>query len=136
MNLINCPKCGKLFTMTFRDICSDCTKKIEAEYQLCSDHLRVNRGISMTELSEVTGVTVRQITKFIREGRISVIDAPNLSYPCEVCATAFIQEGNMCASCRQRLTKEMNQSARDQQVNRTNENSRSSAYSALDKYNK
>ncbi|WP_438348841.1 TIGR03826 family flagellar region protein [Paenibacillus sp. FA6] len=135
MNLGNCPRCGKLFAMNFRDICPDCAKGIETEYQKCSDYLREHRGTSMTELSEVTGVTVRQITKFIREGRISVIDAPNLSYPCEVCGTTFIQESNMCVSCRNRLTKELNQSVRDEQVNRDSNSNRKAAYSALDKYN-
>jgi flagellar operon protein (TIGR03826 family) len=136
MNLGNCPICGKLFAMNFRDICPECSKVIENEYQLCSDFLRKNRGATMTELSEVTGVTTRQITKFIREGRISVIDAPNLSYPCEVCGTTYIQEGNMCPACRTRLTNELNQSVRDEQTKKDNDASQKSVYAAIDKYNK
>ena len=136
MNLGNCPRCGKLFAMNFRDICPDCSKAIEGEYQKCSDYLREHRGATMTELSEVTSVTIRQITKFIREGRISVIDAPNLSYPCEVCGTTFIQESNMCPSCRTRLTKELNQSVKDGQGRNDNDSSRQGAYRAIDKYNK
>ncbi|AOZ93232.1 TIGR03826 family flagellar region protein [Paenibacillus crassostreae] len=135
MNLGNCPRCGKLFAMNFRDICPECTKAIEGEYQLCSDFLRDHRGATMTELSEETGVAIRQITKFIREGRISVIDAPNLSYPCEVCGTAFIQEGNMCNSCRTRLTKELSNSVKNEQAREDRDNHKA-AYSALDKYKK
>lgn len=135
MNLGNCPKCGKLFAMNFRDMCQECSKGIENEYHLCSDYLREQKGATMAELSEATNVTIRQITKFIREGRISVIDAPNLSYPCEVCSTTFIQEGNMCPSCKARLTKELNQSLRDGQAKKDTDMNGKGAYSAINKYN-
>lgn len=135
MNLGNCPRCGKLFAMNFRNICQECSKLIENEYQLCSDYLREQRGATMSELSEATNVSIRQITKFIREGRISVIDAPNLSYPCEVCSTTFIQEGNMCTPCRTRLTKELNQSLKDGQSRKVSDLNGKGAYSAINNYN-
>ncbi|OAB42930.1 flagellar protein [Paenibacillus glacialis] len=135
MNLGNCPRCGKLFAMNFRDICPDCTKGIELEYQKCAEYLRENRGSTMEDLSEATEVTTRQIIKFIREGRISVIDAPNLNYPCEVCGTTFISESNMCISCRTRLTKEFSQSIKDGQARKEADMHGKGAYSAVNKYN-
>lgn len=108
MNIANCPRCGKLFTKNFRDVCPNCIKEIDHEYSLCAEHLRQNKGLTTHELSDATGVSVRQISKFIREGRISIIGAPNLGYPCEVCAT-MIREGNMCQDCRTRLIKDVGQ---------------------------
>jgi len=83
-------------------VCPACVREIDKEYETCANYLRENRGASITELSEETGVSIRQITKFIREGRISLMDAPNLSYPCESCGV-LIQSNNLCDSCRNRL---------------------------------
>ncbi|UVI29900.1 TIGR03826 family flagellar region protein [Paenibacillus spongiae] len=107
MELDNCPKCGKLFAKNFREICPACIKEVDAQYMICADYLRKNRGSTIHELSEATEVSVPQITKFIREGRISLIGAPNLGYPCEVCGT-LIRENNMCANCRARLLQDVN----------------------------
>ncbi|RXZ83478.1 flagellar protein [Paenibacillaceae bacterium] len=106
MNLGNCPRCGKLFTATFREVCPACLKQIDQDYEKCATFLRENRNCAMGELSEETGVSVRQITKFIREGRISIVNAPNMHYPCEMCG-AFIKEHHMCNDCRKKLLKDV-----------------------------
>ncbi|HEX7055744.1 MAG TPA: flagellar protein, partial [Bacilli bacterium] len=54
-----------------------------------------------------TDVSIKQISKFIKEGRISLLNAPNLAYPCDVCGI-LIREGSICDSCRKRLTKDVN----------------------------
>lgn len=102
MNIANCPRCGKVYAKGFNEVCPACTKEIDKEYELCSNYLRENRGAAITELSDATGVSIRQITKFIREGRISMMDAPNMSYPCESCGI-LIQANNLCDNCRKRL---------------------------------
>ncbi|MBB6632596.1 TIGR03826 family flagellar region protein [Cohnella thailandensis] len=107
MDLANCPRCGRLFARHFRDICPNCSADLEKEYEACIEYLRKNKGATITVLSEDTGVSVKQITRFIKEGRISLYNAPNLSYPCEVCGV-LIREGNMCDNCRNRLSKDVN----------------------------
>jgi len=102
MNLANCPRCGKLFAKGIKEVCPACLRDIDKEYELCANYLRKNRGAAITELSEETGVTIKQITKFIREGRISMMDAPNLSYPCESCGV-LISTNHLCDNCRARL---------------------------------
>ncbi|KAA8785569.1 flagellar protein [Paenibacillus polysaccharolyticus] len=112
MNLGNCPRCGKLYALNFRDVCSNCIKEMEQEYQICVDYLRENKGANIQELSDATEVSIKTITKFIREGRISIENAPNMMYPCEVCGM-LIREGHMCDSCRTRLTKDLAGAARE-----------------------
>lgn len=112
MNLGNCPRCGKLYALNFRDVCSNCIKEMEVEYQTCVDYLRENKGANIQELSDATEVSIKTITKFIREGRISIENAPNMMYPCEVCGM-LIREGHMCDSCRTRLTKDLASAARE-----------------------
>ncbi|HZG87384.1 TIGR03826 family flagellar region protein [Paenibacillus sp.] len=107
LNVTNCPKCGRLMAKGPRPLCPNCHQEIEAQFDKCWKYLRDNRKCTLGELSEATGVSTAQITKFIREGRISIAELPNLSYECEVCGTS-IREGKMCESCRQRLVRDVN----------------------------
>ncbi|WP_424766649.1 TIGR03826 family flagellar region protein [Paenibacillus sp. sgz302251] len=135
MNLDNCPRCGKLFAKNFRDVCPSCMREIDKEYELCANYLREFKGAIITELSDETGVSIKQITKFIREGRISMVNAPNLSYPCESCGT-LIRENHLCDNCRNRLEKDRKQMIQDlaqkDTLNRSQSNS--GAYRGLDRY--
>ncbi|MGG1634786.1 TIGR03826 family flagellar region protein [Paenibacillus sp. FSL K6-3182] len=112
MNLDNCPRCGKLFAKNFRDVCPACMREIDKEYELCANYLREFRGSIITEVSDATGVSIKQITKFIREGRISIMNAPNMSYPCESCGT-LIRDNQLCDNCRNRIEKDKKQMFQD-----------------------
>ncbi|WP_338043631.1 flagellar protein [Paenibacillus hamazuiensis] len=79
----------------------------------CINYLREFRECTLQELSEATEVPIRQITRFIREGRISIKNNPNMSLICEVCSTP-IREGLMCESCRARLAKDASNLAEDE----------------------
>ena len=107
INIANCPRCGKIFAKGIRDICPACYQQVEQEYERCVKYLRENRGTTINELSDAVNVSVKQITRFIREGRISLYNAPNMSYPCEVCGI-LIREGGMCDACRARLQQDVN----------------------------
>lgn len=113
MNVANCPRCGKIFVKGFAEVCPNCVKDLELQYEKCLKYLRENRGTTIADLSEATGVAIKQITKFIREGRISIIHAPNMSYPCEVCGF-LIRENTICESCRMKLVKDVRNSEEDQ----------------------
>lgn len=113
MNVANCPKCGRIFVKGFNKVCPNCVKEIEQQYEKCLRFLRDHKGCTINELSEETGVTVRQITKFIREGRISIVHAPNMSYPCEVCGVQ-IRESNICEPCRSKLAKDVSNTKEDE----------------------
>jgi flagellar operon protein (TIGR03826 family) len=107
--LDNCPKCGKLFVKGIRDVCQECNKVEEEEYKIVTAFLRdrENRKATIYEVSEATEVTIKQITKFIRQGRISMEGLPNMGYPCESCGQ-MTKEGNVCSSCRSKLSRDVN----------------------------
>ena len=113
MNVDNCPRCGRVFMKGFNDVCNNCLKEVELQYERCVKYLRENRGAILQELSEATEVSVRQITKFIREGRISIMNSPNMGYPCDVCGTT-IRESHICESCRSKLVKDVNNTLEDE----------------------
>jgi flagellar operon protein (TIGR03826 family) len=108
--LANCASCDALFLQSTRDVCPKCYQQIEKGYEKCAQFLRKreNRGSTMQQLSEATGVSAKQITRFIREGRISITNMPNLGYPCENCDEP-IQKGTLCDNCSRGLQREINQ---------------------------
>lgn len=114
LNVTNCSKCGRLMVRGLRALCPKCLQDIEEQYRKCLEYLREHKGCTLVELSEATGVSVAQITKFIREGRISIVDYENMSYGCEVCG-APIREGHMCDACRQRLVRDLKTAQEDAQ---------------------
>ncbi|MFC5401756.1 flagellar protein [Cohnella soli] len=106
MDITYCPKCGKLFSKSFRDVCNNCYAQLEKDYERCVEHLRQNKGLDIQQLSEDMDVSIKQITKWIREGRISLVNAPNMSYPCESCGI-LIRESHLCESCKKRLQRDV-----------------------------
>ncbi len=133
LNIANCPRCGKVYARGIRDICNACQKEIEEEYGKCVEYLREHRGATMGQVSEATEVSIKQITKFIKEGRITLVSAPNLGYPCDACGTP-IREGSMCDSCRKRLVQDVNRVKEADERRRQEEvnHKQSAAYKAID----
>jgi len=136
MNVENCPRCGRIFAKGIRDICPNCYRDIEEEYEICVKYLRENRESTMQVLSEETGVSIKQITKFLREGRISMKNAPNMSYPCESCSTP-IRDGHLCDACRSRLTRDINHLSEDERRRELQQQQQSKdahAYRVVDRF--
>lgn len=130
--LANCPKCGKLFTRSGKNICPACYEKTEAECQKCIDFLKKkeNRMANILEVSEGTGVSVSKIKMFIREGRLSLADNPNLGIPCEKCGK-LIKQGMLCESCAGKLQQGFSASMRSE--NKKKWSNSGAAYRARDR---
>lgn len=106
LNVLNCSRCGKVYVKNnINEVCPACVKEIDKMYEVAAQYLRENRGATIQQLSDDTDIPFRQIVRFIREGRISVINMPNMNYPCESCG-APIREGHICTDCRRKLSKE------------------------------
>lgn len=120
LNVDNCPRCGKIYVKNYKDVCPSCIKEIEKQYETCYHYLRENRKANLQELHEATEVPYKQIIRFIKEGRISIHNMPNMSYPCEVCGT-MIREHTMCDSCRRRLVKDIQHTLAEEKENEDKE---------------
>ncbi|PKG22086.1 TIGR03826 family flagellar region protein [Niallia nealsonii] len=100
-NLENCPKCGELYVVnSFRETCTKCWKEEEADFDKVYQFIRKkhNRTAKMDEVVEATGVKETLIYKFIKKGRITLAQFPNLGYPCAKCGTE-IRAGKLCSKC-------------------------------------
>ncbi|GAA0368051.1 TIGR03826 family flagellar region protein [Bacillus horti] len=104
--LDNCPKCGTLFVKGVRDVCNSCFEEEEKAYNAVANYLRKseNKKANINQVSEDTEVSIKLITKFIKQKRISLIGLPNMGYPCESCGV-MTREGQLCSSCRDKFTK-------------------------------
>jgi len=107
-NLENCARCGEVFVLVTRNICPQCVKKVEQEFKICSQFLRKkeNRSSTLTEMSEKTGVSVFQITEFIREKRLVIDATSKIEYPCEGCGQ-MIRSNRLCLSCTTYMNQEL-----------------------------
>jgi len=132
MNLDNCPRCGRLYLKNVMDMCQACVKELEHQYETCVKYLRENKGSTIQELSDATEISIKEITRFIREGRISIANAPNMMYPCEICGT-LIRDGHMCENCRGRLRKDFTTAAKEIAPAPEVKKSSGGAYRAFDK---
>ncbi|WP_062199958.1 TIGR03826 family flagellar region protein [Massilibacterium senegalense] len=106
--LDNCPRCGQLFLKGFREICPDCYKKEQENFDKVYRFVRKqeNRRASMQDIIDGTGVSEDDISRFIREGRLRVSNMPNLGYKCESCEKT-IKSGTICNDCKKQLAKEL-----------------------------
>lgn len=110
MNVLdNCPRCGKVFVRGVRNVCPDCYAQVEEEFKRVYDYVRKseNRKRNIYEVSDATDVSVNQIMEFVRSGRISISEFPQLAYPCESCGEVLIVEGRLCENCRKKLSSEV-----------------------------
>lgn len=104
--LMNCPRCGRVFVQTLRDICDSCFQEEEEMFDKVYSFIRKqkNRKATLLEVHEKTGVPEETIIAFIKQGRLRLAQFPNLTYPCESCGKP-IQKGKLCKSCSDHIVK-------------------------------
>ncbi|TCP57832.1 flagellar operon protein (TIGR03826 family) [Tumebacillus sp. BK434] len=128
MGLANCKGCGRLYNQqTHLDVCPQCRMEEERQFYAVRDYLREHRRSTIYELSDSTETPVSLIIKWIREGRISTSDHPELHYPCESCGAPTL-EGKYCKPCKDRLTKGFEQTKQELTEHRNSEQQRGAYY--------
>ncbi|WP_182101769.1 flagellar protein [Niallia taxi] len=110
----NCNECGKVFAHPKNSICNSCMAQSDEDFRLCVQFLREQPDESATfkEMSEATGVSLKRIMRFVREGRFIVKGFTNLKYPCAHCGE-LITEGKYCKPCKEELSKSIHFSEED-----------------------
>ena len=104
MGLANCRECGKLYVENPAKLCPECYRIEEENEDKVAKYLRGNRGASITEIHEATGVDEKIILKMIKKGRIT--GDIQVEYPCESCGKPIL-EGRVCAECGRRVLEQI-----------------------------
>ena len=105
INLISCRVCGIIMSKLARDICSKCFKIEEELFQKVKAYLRANPGATIVEVAVEIGCTEKQVSEFIRSGRLERIGA-QVSHPCQICQK-IITEGIICQECKKNLKEQV-----------------------------
>jgi len=101
-NHFECVKCGKHFESRQKKLlCSDCSGIDQNVFGVIRDYLYDFPGASVNQVIDATGVSSRQILKYLKEGRIETVGETML-LNCEVCNKP-ISFGAMCENCRKDL---------------------------------
>ena len=137
--LSNCRICGRLFLKDHTYYCLDCFKEIEEEFKEVNEFLKSehNHHATLEDVSEATGVGLKRIADFIRDGRIFAADFPNLGYPCAQCGKV-IKRQVLCDDCFIQFSSEINKTLKhdkfmNEAVKRPTQTERNAQYWQLKK---
>jgi len=98
MALINCVRCGKVFTTDkITNICPDCIAKENEELKKVTDYLRDFPMANAIEVSERTDVPATQIFRFVKDGSLR-ITPPTEAFKCRLCGKE-VKKGTLCQDC-------------------------------------
>ena len=99
----NCPICGRIFMKVTKNYCDKCVKKEEEQFRTSWEYAEEHPKCSAEELAEATGVPIKRVLAFVREGRLFIASD---ALSCAKCGAA-IPKGNFCAKCSDGLLNEM-----------------------------
>ena len=109
MDVINCPRCGRLFKKIVSPVCHSCEKLDDEQFKKLRVYLDEEPLANITEVSDATGVTPKRILQYIREGRLQIPEGLMGELRCSQCDAPII-EGNLCDSCAKNLANELSSS--------------------------
>lgn len=106
MKLQNCSECGKIYLQTMGDLCPNCVMEEDDDFKKIKELvLELKHSFSAEELHEKTGVSMKRIIKFIRQGRLQFANI-QLTLTCESCGEP-IEEGRYCSNCKAKMLQEL-----------------------------
>jgi len=109
MEVRNCLRCGEVYRpIAGRRICAACVEADRQEYQSVREYLRRRPKSTMLEVSDATGVSIKKLQEYVREGRL-VTTGDDWGIQCEQCG-APVSKGRLCQACTAKLEKELRES--------------------------
>lgn len=103
-----CKFCGGMFRYYGYGYgyCEKCTPIDDEMFHKVKDYIWENGTATMVAVSEATGVSIKQITQYLRDGRLEIPEDSNVFIRCELCG-ADIRYGRYCPECASRTVKEL-----------------------------
>jgi len=102
----HCPECGKVFQKNSRNLCADCAVLLDKQMSAVERFLLHNRFATTEELADATELTPNKIRTWIRKGKLSILNYPNLADRCDLCL-APIRRGHLCVPCSMRINEDI-----------------------------
>jgi hypothetical protein len=102
MALINCIRCGNLFSPD-RDtnVCPACVANETEQLKRVTDYLHDYPLANAIEVSERTGIEITMIMRFVRQGSL-IITAATEAFKCRMCGKD-VKKGTLCQDCMDKV---------------------------------
>ncbi len=97
-----CKACGKLFPKVYVPLCGTCVEVEDNRFNLIRDYLGINKGASVPEISDATGLSRGDILRFQSDGRLSTVERGLEDGEC-TCAKGI----GRCDYCRKQLARDI-----------------------------
>ncbi|MTI46810.1 TIGR03826 family flagellar region protein [Sporosalibacterium faouarense] len=106
MDLRNCRKCGRVYAYNGFKYCSRCRNEEEENFRKVKEYIYDHNDATIQETSDETGVSVKKIISYLREGRLELKgEHHNMILDCERCGRP-IKTGRFCGKCINEMEKE------------------------------
>ncbi|KNF09661.1 flagellar operon protein YvyF [Gottschalkia purinilytica] len=107
MDIRNCKKCDRMYAYDGFDVCIKCRNVEDEMFKKVKEYLYDHPGADIQTVSTETGVEVKKILRYLREGKLEIkSDSPNFILDCERCGKA-ITTGRFCDKCILELQREL-----------------------------
>lgn len=105
--LSKCKQCGRLFLRTEADdFCSHCTDKNKSLLQEIKAFLEEHKDSSLEQISKNFDVTVEELLRFFKEGKLELKGELTGILRCEHCDQG-IASGRYCETCAAKMSQSL-----------------------------
>lgn len=103
-----CMRCKRVFTYFGfgHKFCPACKRIDDEQFDKIRDYIYQHGTATMVELEANTGVPIRRIEQYLREGRLEIPENSPIYIKCESCH-CDIRSGRYCRECAGRLSKDL-----------------------------
>jgi len=107
MTIKNCKRCGRVFqAVANQKLCSRCRSTDDEDFKVVREFVYDNPEADVKEVAEETGVTEKQILKFLRSGKLVLKGENATVLDCEKCGKG-IATGRYCDECSATMAREL-----------------------------
>lgn len=108
MAVRQCLRCRSIFNYIRGDVlCPKCKDEEEKQFKVVRKFLRQYPKSTIHQTVNETGVNVKLINKYLREGRLEISDDSPIGIDCSRCGQ-MIKSGMYCPSCAAEVKQELN----------------------------
>jgi uncharacterized protein len=108
MDIRNCRRCGNIYNYNGTVVCNHCSQQEQEDFDKVRDYLFEHPNSQAAEISRDTGVDLKVISRFLKEGRLKMENghSGNSLITCEKCGDS-IQSGRFCEKCLHEMQSEL-----------------------------
>jgi len=102
----NCKICHRIIQENgLHEVCPSCRSQDEADFDLIRQYLYQHPYAKILEVATALNMSISRIKRYLREGRLEIVEENNLFLDCEACGRP-IHTGKYCDDCLKQSSHE------------------------------